>query len=155
MIDSRFQIPITAKGVQDAVCNYRTRQGQPYSQSSSTDSVTHSPFCKRHLSMQSRISLSPMIRYGFIFIKFPLITDNFLQSINVIESPQLRAIFLMLREELKDSDIPHHTNLHEQILNAWNDHLDKLQEDMAVHSHVHCQSYLLLVRRLLLAGFLL
>ena len=41
----------------------------------------------------------------------------------------------MLREELKDNDIPHHTNLREQILNVWNDHLDKLQEEMAVRSH--------------------
>ena len=43
----------------------------------------------------------------------------------------------MLREELRDSDIPHCTNLCERILNVWNDHLDKLQEEMAVHSHVH------------------
>lgn len=44
----------------------------------------------------------------------------------------------MLREELKDSDIPHRTNLRERILDVWNDHLDKLQEEMAVRSHVHC-----------------
>jgi len=34
----------------------------------------------------------------------------------------------MLQEELRDSDIPHHTSLHEWILEVWNDHLDKLQE---------------------------
>lgn len=43
----------------------------------------------------------------------------------------------MLREELKDSDIPHRTSLREQILGAWNDHLDKLQEDMMVRSYIH------------------
>ena len=43
----------------------------------------------------------------------------------------------MLREELKDSDIPHHTSLREQILDVWNDHLDKLQEEMAVRSCVY------------------
>jgi uncharacterized Rmd1/YagE family protein len=78
-----------------------------------------------------------MIRH--VFLQFSLnITNNFLQSINVVESPRLRAIFLMLREELKDSDIPHRTNLRERILDVWNDHLDKLQEEMAVRSHVHC-----------------
>ena len=43
----------------------------------------------------------------------------------------------MLREDLKDSDIPHRTSLREKILGAWNDHLDKLQEDMAVRIHIH------------------
>jgi hypothetical protein len=38
------KIPIAAKAVQDAVRNYRTRQGQAYSQPSSTDSTTRSPF---------------------------------------------------------------------------------------------------------------
>jgi len=54
-----------------------------------------------------------------------------------IESPQLRVVLLMLWEELKDSDIPHCTSLHEWILDVWNDHLDKLQEEMAVCSHIH------------------
>lgn len=34
----------------------------------------------------------------------------------MIESPQLRAIFLMLREELKDDDIPHRTTIRELVL---------------------------------------
>jgi hypothetical protein len=61
-----------------------------------------------------------------------------MQSINVVESPQLRAIFLMLRDELKESDIPHRTSFRERILDAWNVYLDKLQEEMAVYIHVHC-----------------
>jgi hypothetical protein len=40
----RLKIPITAKGVQDAVCDYRMRQGQANSQPSTTDSITRSPF---------------------------------------------------------------------------------------------------------------
>jgi hypothetical protein len=43
----------------------------------------------------------------------------------------------MLQEELKDSDIPHCTGLREWILDVWNDHLNKLQEEMTVHSHIH------------------
>jgi hypothetical protein len=42
----QLKIPITAKTVQDAVCDYRMRQGQAHTQSSSTDSSTpsRSPF---------------------------------------------------------------------------------------------------------------
>jgi hypothetical protein len=39
----RLKLPITAKTVQDAVCNYRKRQGQVFSLSS-TDSITRSSF---------------------------------------------------------------------------------------------------------------
>jgi len=76
-----------------------------------------------------------MIRYDSILIEF--LFSWSLQSINVIESPQLRAIFLMLREELKDTDIPHRTSLRERILEVWNEHLDTLQEEMAVRNNVY------------------
>jgi len=39
-----LKIPITAKAVQNAVCDYRTRQRQAYSQPSSTYSISCSPF---------------------------------------------------------------------------------------------------------------
>src|ERR1700676_5384888 len=54
------------------------------------------------------------------------------QSINVIESPQLRALFLMLRDELKDEDIPHRTTVRNRILEVWDEHLDHLAEEMNV-----------------------
>lgn len=54
------------------------------------------------------------------------------KSINVIECQQLRAIFLMLREELKDSDIPHRTTIRNRILEVWDEHLDRLQKEMEV-----------------------
>jgi hypothetical protein len=55
-----------------------------------------------------------------------------LQSMNVVESPQLRAIFLMLRSELRESDIPHRTLIRERILQVWDEHLDLLEAEMAV-----------------------
>jgi hypothetical protein len=54
------------------------------------------------------------------------------KSINVIECPQLRAIFLMLRQELKDSDIPHRSTVRARILELWDEHLDGLETEMAV-----------------------
>ncbi|KAJ7474133.1 hypothetical protein FB451DRAFT_997660, partial [Mycena latifolia] len=53
------------------------------------------------------------------------------QSLNVVENAQLRAIFLMLRAELKDSDIPHRTKIRKRIMEIWDEHLNTLQQEMA------------------------
>jgi hypothetical protein len=38
----------------------------------------------------------------------------------------------MLREELKDEDIPHRTTVRRHILEVWDDHLDQLAAEMQV-----------------------
>ena len=55
-----------------------------------------------------------------------------MQSINVIESPRLRKIFLLLRQELKESDIPGRTMIRSRIEKAYEDYLKQLEEEMAV-----------------------
>jgi DNA-binding protein Fis len=55
-----------------------------------------------------------------------------MQSINVIESPRLRKIFLLLRQELKESDIPGRTMIRNRIEKAYEDYLKQLEEEMAV-----------------------
>ena len=55
-----------------------------------------------------------------------------MQSINVIESPRLRNIFLLLRQELKESDIPGRTTLRNRIEKAYDDHMKQLGEEMMV-----------------------
>jgi hypothetical protein len=55
-----------------------------------------------------------------------------LKSLNVIECPQLRAIFLMLREELRDSDIPSRTTIRKRVDEVLDQHLAQLKRDMAV-----------------------
>jgi len=55
-----------------------------------------------------------------------------IQSLNVIENPQLCKIFLMLWEELCDSDIPHCLTIHAWIIEVWDEHLDDLQKEMKV-----------------------
>lgn len=54
------------------------------------------------------------------------------QSLNVIESQELRHIFLMLRKELKDTDIPHHSTLRNRIEEVVKEHLVQLEKDMSV-----------------------
>ncbi|KAJ7704901.1 hypothetical protein B0H17DRAFT_1175431 [Mycena rosella] len=51
------------------------------------------------------------------------------QSINVVENKQLRAIFLMLRSELRDQDIPHRTTIRKRIIEVWDEH-DTLECDL-------------------------
>jgi len=52
--------------------------------------------------------------------------------LNVIESPHLRRIFLLLRQDLKDSDIPHRTTIRNHVKEIWDEHLKGLEEEIKV-----------------------
>jgi hypothetical protein len=52
------------------------------------------------------------------------------QAINVIESPRLRKIFLLLREELKESDIPSRSTIRNHIEEVFEEHMAELEEEM-------------------------
>lgn len=67
-------------------------------------------------------------------------SNMFYQSLNVIESPELRKIFLMLRHELRDNDIPHRSTMRARILEVLEDHLSGLEKQTKVRSnhHPHC-----------------
>lgn len=82
--------------------------------------------------MQSWILLLETIRQVIFASHFDLCIHLYLaiQSINVIESPHLRRIFLMLREDLLDSDIPHSKTIRERLLQVWESHLKTLSTDM-------------------------
>jgi hypothetical protein len=43
---------------------------------------------------------------------------------------------MMLREELKDKDIPHRTTVRNRILEIWDEHLDQLANEMQVCLHI-------------------
>ncbi len=49
-----------------------------------------------------------------------------------MESPRLKRIFLILRNELKESDIPGRTSIRDHIMDMYSQHLKKLTEDMKV-----------------------
>jgi hypothetical protein len=55
------------------------------------------------------------------------------QSINIVESPRLRKIFLLLRKELKESDIPGHSTMCTCIEQVYEEHMKQLEEEMAVN----------------------
>ncbi|PCH40576.1 hypothetical protein WOLCODRAFT_67316, partial [Wolfiporia cocos MD-104 SS10] len=52
------------------------------------------------------------------------------QAINAIECAELRAIFLMLREDLRDTDIPHRTTVRERVCAMWAEHLTNLEKEL-------------------------
>jgi hypothetical protein len=58
--------------------------------------------------------------------------SNLSQPINVVESPRLKKIFLLLRKELKESDIPGRTTVRQHIDTMYEDHLKELENDMKV-----------------------
>lgn len=60
------------------------------------------------------------------------LTDNSQQSINVIECPEFRRLLLLLRQELRDKDIPHRTKIRAEIIKAWQEYFVTLKDDMAV-----------------------
>ena len=65
------------------------------------------------------------------------------QSLNVVESPELRSLFRMLREELRESDIPGRTHIRTRVAAIWDEHIAKLERDMTVCSVYCCRNRIL------------
>ena len=67
----------------------------------------------------------------FIYLYF-IIKIIRIQPLNVIESSRLKKIFLLLRQELKESDIPGRTTMRTKVEKRLQDRLKTLEEEMAV-----------------------
>jgi hypothetical protein len=50
-----------------------------------------------------------------------------------VESPRLRKIFLLLRKELQESDIPGRSTIRTRIEQAYEEHMNQLEQEMAVN----------------------
>ncbi|KAF8230366.1 hypothetical protein L208DRAFT_1019944, partial [Tricholoma matsutake] len=53
------------------------------------------------------------------------------QSNNIVELPRLRKIFLLLHKELQESDIPDHSTMCTHIEQAYEEHMNQLEQEMA------------------------
>ncbi|KAJ2923582.1 hypothetical protein H1R20_g13520, partial [Candolleomyces eurysporus] len=73
-----------------------------------------------------RLNIPEYTHDGFIdaLVDF-IVADD--QSINVIESAFFRRLLLMLREDLRDEDIPHRTFVRNHIQSRWKDYMKELQ----------------------------
>lgn len=54
------------------------------------------------------------------------------KSLNVVECPEFRKLLLLLRSDLKDSQIPRRTKIRELLLQAWKTYFQVLRSDLAV-----------------------
>jgi hypothetical protein len=54
------------------------------------------------------------------------------QSLNIIECKEFHKLLLLLRQDLKDSDIPHRTKIRENIITAWQTYFAMLKDELAV-----------------------
>jgi hypothetical protein len=57
-----------------------------------------------------------------------------LQSMNVIERRGFRDLLLLLRGDLKESDIPKRTKIRELIIKSWREYMEVLKAELAVSS---------------------
>ncbi|PBK79134.1 hypothetical protein ARMGADRAFT_951249, partial [Armillaria gallica] len=122
----KLKIKITADAAEAVVAAYRESQGQGH---------------KNTPSMASNVEGIPAFSLeAFIDALVAFIAAND-QSFNVIESPELRWIFLMLREDLTDANIPCQTQIQSQVMEIWEEHLKQLSREMQV-SFLHIVDHL-------------
>lgn len=56
-----------------------------------------------------------------------------MKSINVIERKEFRELLLILRENLRDSDIPRRTSVRNKIMETWKHYLATLTSELGVN----------------------
>jgi hypothetical protein len=84
-------------------------------------------------STSSTLSL-PTIKYVSITVVLGHCSLCFSQSIMVIECREFRDLLLLLRESLRDTDIPHRTKIRTAIVEAWAAWFSVLKKRLAVSS---------------------
>ncbi|KAJ2921800.1 hypothetical protein H1R20_g15297, partial [Candolleomyces eurysporus] len=109
----RQGLKIIVKEAQKHVSAYRQAQGQTPMGGSDT----------------SRPNIPEFTHDAFIeaLVDFVIADD---QSINVVESAFFRRLILMLREELRDEDIPHRTFIRNRIQERWETYMMQLQSEL-------------------------
>ncbi|KAK7041156.1 hypothetical protein R3P38DRAFT_2512241, partial [Favolaschia claudopus] len=120
---ARLNIQIIANEAQPAIQEYKRRQGHLSSNAEAAAQIKG----RRLFSHEAFVDA---------IVEF-IVGDD--QSLRVIECPQLRAIFLMLRSELKDSDVPHRSTIHNRIMQLLDEHLDRTAAEIAhlAHAFLH------------------
>ncbi|KAF9537664.1 hypothetical protein CPC08DRAFT_597493, partial [Agrocybe pediades] len=115
----RLNISITASTVDKAIDTYRLKQGHVVSGTSKSDG-NERPSDIPEYSFEALVDAITQF----------IIADD--QSINVIESPYLRRVFMLLRKDLKESDIPHRTAIRNHIKEIWDDYILSLGQEIRV-----------------------
>ncbi|KAF8231498.1 hypothetical protein L208DRAFT_1276871, partial [Tricholoma matsutake] len=103
-----LKIKITAKAALPAICKFHA-EPEPTSLEGECQEYTKEAFVEAILEF--------------------IVGDD--QSINIVESPRLRKIFLLLCKELQESDILGRSTMCTHIEQAYEEHMNKLEHEMA------------------------
>ncbi|KAF9489893.1 hypothetical protein BDN71DRAFT_1435048 [Pleurotus eryngii] len=57
-----------------------------------------------------------------------IVTDD--QSINIVECPEFWSLLLLLHEDLRDKNVPCHTQLHSLVIKSWQTYFEHLKTDL-------------------------
>lgn len=87
---------------------------------------------KMHRALVDLITADDQVRIICLSSLLSTDADYFLKSIAVLDCPEFRSLLLLLRSDLKDSDIPHRTKGRSLIIEAWKDHFATLRVQLAV-----------------------
>ena len=52
----------------------------------------------------------------------------------MIDNPLLRHIFLLLRAELRDEDIPRRSKVRDRVMELWEEHTEHLKKEIEVRA---------------------
>jgi len=126
----KLNIKITAKDAQSVVDSYRQRKGQ-VSKQENADLGPHKKYSPEAF-VDALVEFIVVDDQVSVLLLLGSNIDILLQSINIIESPYLHAIFLMLREKLENSDIPGRSTICARIHEMLDGHLEHLEGEMQV-----------------------
>lgn len=119
------QIKITASAAAEAVRQFRKEPA-------STQSESEQPPYSKEAFIDAIVDF--VVGDDLVSVKFYFIIKYLMstQPLNIIQSPRLRKIFLLLRQELKESDIPGRTTIRNRVEKAYQDYMQQLEKDIAV-----------------------
>jgi hypothetical protein len=120
----QLNIPITAKAALPQVHKFRNEPAD-------TPLESERPEYSKNAFVDALIEF--IVGDDQVSVYFERVSDlTGVQSINVVESPRLRKIFLLLRSELKESDIPGRSTIRSHIEKHYQAHMKQLEDNMAV-----------------------
>ena len=122
-----LKIPITAAGALPSVRKFRNEPAD-----ASTPLESECPEYSKAAFVDALVEF--IVGDDQVCVYFMELHPNltYIQSINVVESPRLKKLFLLLRKELKESDIPGRTAIRSHIEKNYDAYMKQLEEDMAV-----------------------
>lgn len=120
----------------------RLPQTSSNTDSSERSSVPSFSLKELHNHLVAFIVADDQVLYSFALfsLELRLLTVND-QSLNVVECKEFRALLLLLRHDLKDSELCHRTQIRDEIISAWKQYFAVLKADLNVR-RICCTAFI-------------